>query len=512
MPDINVNDQQLDEQLAQLERARPWSPRVISKLETFIRSAPDFELFRVNPIQYAVERSMAEAEALDLFLHAAKSGLFEMDWHIVCPHCGFIVDSLHSMDQIRTHYLCPICGAERDYALDDYIQIAFSISPQVRDIPYHHPESLSIEDLYLNYRLSKELISPVPAFPSWRDAIIYVTKYLRYVQPGEKVTADIDLLPGALRATDGRTCLQLSVTHEQNEQASLIPIRLVNGKFQSDDPEMQPRGLILRTAEDQPLQFRFDLERELPSGRVVIELENMQDHRSAVCMYHPGDMPTPVLALRPSLSGKKLLTTQTFRDLFRSESINTDETLSIKDITFLFTDLKGSTAMYEQIGDAKAYFLVRQHFDALSRVIRDRNGAIVKTIGDAVMAVFDNPVEATSAALEMIGALNEFNRTISQELILKVGIHRGHSMAVTVNERNDFFGQNVNITARVQALANANEVYITADVYNSPGVSDVLTAHQVVPDEVLVKGVSEKLSVYKIGQHLGGNSSTVATE
>lgn len=85
MPDINVNDQYLDAQLAQLEQARSWSPRVMSKLETFIRAAPDFDLFRVNPVQYALERSMSEAEALDLFLHATKVGLFEMDWHIVCP-------------------------------------------------------------------------------------------------------------------------------------------------------------------------------------------------------------------------------------------------------------------------------------------------------------------------------------------------------------------------------------------------------------------------------------------
>ena len=149
MPNSNVNDQQLDEHLAHLEQARPWSPRVISKLETFIRSAPDLDLFRVNPVQYAVERSMAEAEALDLFLQATKVGLFEMDWHIVCPHCCFIIDSLHSMSQLHTHYLCPICASERDYALDDYIQVAFSISPQVRDIQYHHPESLSIDPLTL---------------------------------------------------------------------------------------------------------------------------------------------------------------------------------------------------------------------------------------------------------------------------------------------------------------------------------------------------------------------------
>ncbi len=114
MADIKVNEQQLDEQLSQLEQARPWSPRVMSKFETFIRSAPDFDLFRVNPIQYAMERSMTEAEGLDLFLHAAKVGLFEMDWHIVCPHCGFVIDSLHNMSQLRTHYLCPICAAERE--------------------------------------------------------------------------------------------------------------------------------------------------------------------------------------------------------------------------------------------------------------------------------------------------------------------------------------------------------------------------------------------------------------
>ena len=74
-------------------------------------------------------------------------------------------------------------------------------------------------------------------------------------------------------------------------------------------------------------------------------------------------------------------------------------------------------------------------------------------------------------------------------------------MAVTDNERIDYFGQSVNIAARVQALADANEVCITADVYNSPGVSDALKAHHIVPDDVLVKGVIEKLHIYKIGHH-----------
>ena len=87
------------------------------------------------------------------------------------------------------------------------------------------------------------------------------------MQPAEKVMVEFELPAGYLRATDGRTCLQLSMTHEQNAQASLIPLRLVNGKFQSDDPAMQARSLTGYTAEKQPVQFRYDLERELPSGR-----------------------------------------------------------------------------------------------------------------------------------------------------------------------------------------------------------------------------------------------------
>lgn len=103
--------------------------------------------------------------------------------------------------------------------------------------------------------------------------------------------------------------------------------------------------------------------------------------------------------LEPFLSGKLLLTTQTFQDLFRSEVVSRSEGIGVKDITFLFTDLKGSTNLYDRIGDLKAYYMVRQHFDTLSNVITNNSGAIVKTIGDAVMATFMNPVDAVNTAV-----------------------------------------------------------------------------------------------------------------
>ena len=74
-----------------------------------------------------------------------------------------------------------------------------------------------------------------------------------------------------------------------------------------------------------------------------------------------------------------------------TETIKVDGGIGVKDITILFTDLKGSTALYERIGDLKAFSLVHRHFDSLEQVINNHNGAIVKTIGDAVMATFLNP-------------------------------------------------------------------------------------------------------------------------
>jgi class 3 adenylate cyclase len=443
---------------------------------------------------------MGEAEALDLFLHATQVGLFEMDWHVVCPHCGFVVDSLHAMSQLHTHYWCTICGAEHDHALDDYILVGFSVAPRVRAIKYHDPDSLEVEDAYFNRRLSRDVLSPVEAFPTWRDAIVHVTKHLRYLEPGERAVAEIDLPPGTLRATNERDCIHVQARHDSREEPTRLSIEVVDGRFRSGDPSAQRRRLEERTRQGAPVPVAFDLSLVVPSGRLTLEVQNREERRCVLSVYHTGELPVPVLPLRPSVNGKRLLTSQTFRDLFRSEVVRTNETLTIQDIAFVFTDLKGSTALYEAVGDAKAYFLVRQHFDTLSRVIRERGGAIVKTIGDAVMAVFPDAEAATRAAVEMLDALDALNDKISQELMLKIGIHRGHSMAVTVDDRVDYFGQTVNIAARVQALADANEICLTDDVYGAAGVSEALLGHPVGLDDVRVKGVSEKIRVYRVGR------------
>lgn len=154
--------------------------------------------------------------------------------------------------------------------------------------------------------------------------------------------------------------------------------------------------------------------------------------------------------------------------------------------------------MYDEIGDATAYNLVRLHFDVLARAVQENSGAIVKTIGDAVMATFVDPADAVKASLAMFEELERLNNTIDAKLELKVGIHKGHSIAVTLNDRVDYSGQTVNIAARTQQLAVAGEIYVTSDIYESPGVSGLLAGNEVSPTTGAMAGVTEEIPLFRI--------------
>src|SRR6185503_14888620 len=168
---------------------------------------------------------------------------------------------------------------------------------------------------------------------------------------------------------------------------------------------------------------------------------------------------------RPFLTAKRLLTNQTFRDIYRTDTLDLDQRLKITSLTFLFTDLRGSTELYNRVGDLVAFDLVRAHFRVLTEIVASEAGAVVKTIGDAVMATFPTPDRAMAAALRMRQAMRAFNAEHGREdLLLKIGIHEGPCLAVVLNERQDYFGQTVNIAARVQGLATARSIFATGQV------------------------------------------------
>jgi len=164
---------------------------------------------------------------------------------------------------------------------------------------------------------------------------------------------------------------------------------------------------------------------------------------------------------------------QIFRDLFSSEALRPGEQISVGSLTVLFTDLRNSTRLYVEIGDATAFGRVMNHFDVLKRSIAEADGALVKTIGDAVMAVFREPAAALKAMIDaqrLLAAPPDG----SAPLTLKAGIHAGPCIAVTLNDRLDYFGSTVNTAARLEALSTGDDVVISQAVYEDPEVQEMI--------------------------------------
>jgi class 3 adenylate cyclase len=236
---------------------------------------------------------------------------------------------------------------------------------------------------------------------------------------------------------------------------------------------------------------------EMRPGPLRLSVENRSDVRTLPSIWIAGDTLHHLLGKRkPFLTAKRLLTNQIFRDIYRTDTLDVDQGLKLTSLTFLFTDLKGSTELYDRVGDLVAYDLVRAHFRVLNEIVAAEAGAVVKTIGDAVMATFPSADRALAAALRMQQSVQD----IKNDMLIKIGIHEGPCLAVTLNDRLDYFGQTVNIAARVQSLADSQGILVTKPVIENPQVAKMLEVSKLAPAarDATLRGVADKVTIYQI--------------
>lgn len=200
--------------------------------------------------------------------------------------------------------------------------------------------------------------------------------------------------------------------------------------------------------------------------------------------------------------GHDLLTVQAFRTLFVNEPLPIRESFKIGRLALLFTDLGNSTALYARRGDPRAYQLVHAHFDLLTELIAQHGGAVVKTIGDAIMAAFPTSQLALATALHAQQAIRTFNQSQALEepdcFQLRLGLHVGPCLAVTLNERLDYFGTTVNVAARLQRLAQPGEVLFSEAVFKELPEPDAFPLAQAGREQLTLRGLeTEPLTLYR---------------
>ena len=144
---MKVNNERLKDNINTLEKSHDWPVGLVEKLSRFISDGNDYDLFRVNPLQFADEHHISSSDGIDLFLWATKLNLFQMNWELLCPVCGDHIQSFRHLNTMHDKIFCSLCQCEQTASLDDWIQVTFTVNPKIRAIKFHEPESLSIEDL-----------------------------------------------------------------------------------------------------------------------------------------------------------------------------------------------------------------------------------------------------------------------------------------------------------------------------------------------------------------------------
>jgi class 3 adenylate cyclase len=172
--------------------------------------------------------------------------------------------------------------------------------------------------------------------------------------------------------------------------------------------------------------------------------------------------------------------------------------VTVRDVTFLFTDLADSASMYRRIGDRPAFDLVRVHFDTIRSLTKANHGVVVKTIGDAIMAAFPVPSDAVGTAVEMFERIRGLNEAHDADLVLKVGVHRGPAIVVGSRDRPDYFGQTVNAAARLQAAARAGEICLSEETLGGHGVAEIIRHFEVITEIADVRGVADDMTLHRV--------------
>lgn len=449
---------------------------VADAIARLIEDGEDHELNRINALDFSKRTGFDEETVISCFLHASRLGLFDLSWNVLCPGCSGVLDAHDTLKSLRDDdYRCGLCACGYEPSVDEQVEVSFTVSPKVRRIAAHDPNTLPLWDYYKQVFWSSGIDLGKDSFASLTG----------------EATLDALELPARDRAG---LSLQLPpqfiiVFEPVTHSAHFIDVQ------GEPTAELQQLGVIFNKAHPPTASST------LRPGPLRLALDNRCSVRTLPTVFVADALHTVLAKRRPFLTAKRMLSNQTFRDVFKADNLNIDQRLKITSLTFLFTDLKGSTALYERVGDLAAFDLVRAHFHALLEIIAAEKGAVVKTIGDAVMATFVQPDHALVAALRMRAAMDKLNADRGKsDLIVKIGIHEGPCLAVMLNERQDYFGQTVNIAARVQSLSTAQEIHITGPVIDAPGVAAILEKESIRPvrKEAALRGIADKIVVYEI--------------
>jgi class 3 adenylate cyclase len=420
--------------------------QVVSRLVNFVASADDFAVARIRPYELADKWQVSRRAVLEACLRSTRFGLLDLRWELLCPLCRGAGETGASLSEISSQVHCETCRIDFTVNFDRFVELTFRPNALLRQV--------APQDFCMGSPQKTPHIVAQQLLPARTERVLALP-----LESGKYRLRALELSGGQ----------DVTVTDDGQETAN-VTISAAGWPVQE---------LKLANTSSLQLQNTTDAEQLLILERLAW-----------------GDQ---------AATAAEVTALQIFRDLFSTEALRPGEQISVGTLTVLFTDLRNSTQLYREIGDATAFGRVMNHFDVLKKVIAEADGALVKTIGDAVMAVFRRPVSALKAMLDA-QALLAAPADGSAPLKLKAGIHSGPCIAVTLNDRLDYFGSTVNMAARLEGLSTADDVIISPPLYDDPEVREFIETEnlQASAFEMLLKGFQEEqFKLWRVSRKAG---------
>ena len=386
-------------------------PALVERLVSTIEVADNMNLDRIRPYALANHWGANRKDVLEMCLLATRAGLLDFQWDLLCPSCRNARESVSSLGDVGQTVHCHTCRIDYTANFTQSVELTFRPNPSIRIVPEHQ-----------EYCMSGPISSPHIAVQ-------------QFLQPG-----------------DNREVTPLLENGRYRIRTMSLP---GNQLLQVSENGMSEARLLAQSA-----GWSNEERRLIPEPTLL--LENLTNEEQLFIMERLDWSDDAVVAAEVTVM-------QQFRDLFAEEALRPGDQIVVGSLTILFTDLVGSTQMYRDIGDASAFGLVLNHFDVLLAEIQAADGAIVKTIGDAVMAVFRDPSAALRAMLSAQATLAN-PPDGKRPLRLKAALHHGPCIGVSLNDKFDYFGSTVNIAARLEKFATGEDIIISHTVYADPEV------------------------------------------
>ncbi|HLM24712.1 MAG TPA: adenylate/guanylate cyclase domain-containing protein [Pyrinomonadaceae bacterium] len=416
---------------------------VAERLADFLEHGDDLAVSRIRAYKLADDWQEPRRLVLEICLRATRIGLLDFQWDLLCPLCRGPQESGRSLKDIETDVHCDTCKIDFTVNFDRYVELTFRPNPAVRrvSVPFYCVGS-----------------------PHWTPHVVAQ----QLLPAGDKRELTLPLESGSyrMRALELPGSQDVTVSPDGDAAAQ---VTLSNNGWSRE---------ALHVSEKFSLALQNDTEAEQ-----LLILERMEWSDQAT-------------------TAAEVTALQMFRDLFASEALRPGEQISVGTLTVLFTDLRHSTQLYREIGDATAFGRVMSHFDVVRKAIAEHDGAVVKTIGDAVMAVFRSAADGLLAMLEVQQALAT-PADGSIPLQLKAGLNTGPCIAVTLNDRLDYFGSTVNMAARLEPLSTGSDVIISGSVYEDTRVRELIDSQElsVVEFDMSLKGFdSERFELWRVSR------------